>query len=102
MQWQWPQGEFDAIICIFIQFASPAERKQLFDGFRTALKPGGVVLMEGYGVKQLQYSSGGPGKLENLYTVDMLRECLARHAADHGDDAFPQQRMRDLLDLLEA
>ena len=76
MQWQWPQGEFDAVVCIFIQFASPADRKLLFDGFRTALKPGGVVLMEGYGVKQLQYSSGGPGKLENLYTVDMLREAF--------------------------
>ena len=33
--------------------------------------------MEGYGVKQLEYSSGGPGKLENLYTADMLREAFA-------------------------
>jgi SAM-dependent methyltransferase len=77
MRWQWPQGDFDAVVCIFIQFASPAERKLLFDGFRTALKPGGVLLMEGYGVKQLQYSSGGPGKLENLYTLEMLREAFA-------------------------
>ncbi len=77
MRWRWPRSEFDAVVCIFIQFASPAERKVLFDGFWTALKPGGVVLMEGYGVKQLQYSSGGPGKLENLYTVDMLCEAFA-------------------------
>ena len=77
MRWQWPEGEFDAVVCIFIQFASPDERKVLFDGFWKALKPGGVVLLEGYGVKQLQYSSGGPGKLENLYTLDMLREAFA-------------------------
>jgi cyclopropane fatty-acyl-phospholipid synthase-like methyltransferase len=77
MQWQWPEGEFDAVVCIFIQFASPAERTRLFDGFRQALKPEGVLLMEGYGVKQLEYSSGGPGKLENLYTTDMLREAFA-------------------------
>ncbi|UCH48723.1 MAG: class I SAM-dependent methyltransferase, partial [Betaproteobacteria bacterium] len=76
MQWQWPRGEFDAVVCIFIQFASPTERKVLFDGFWTALKPGGVVLMEGYGVKQLQYTSGGPGKLENLYTPEMLRDAF--------------------------
>jgi SAM-dependent methyltransferase len=76
MQWQWPRGEFDAVVCIFIQFASPIERKILFDGFWAALKPGGVLLMEGYGVKQLQYTSGGPGKLENLYTLDMLREAF--------------------------
>ena len=82
MRWQWPHGEFDAIICIFIQFASPDERKVLFDGFWKALKPGGVLLMEGYGVKQLQYSSGGPGKVENLYTLEMLREAFASWEID--------------------
>ena len=77
MHWQWPDSQFDAVLCIFIQFATPVERKVLFDGFRASLKPGGVLLMEGYGVKQLQYASGGPGKLENLYTLDMLREAFA-------------------------
>lgn len=76
MQWQWPEAAFDAVICIFLQFASPAERKRLFDGFWTALKPGGVLLLEGYGVKQLQYSSGGPKKLSHLYTSEMLREAF--------------------------
>ncbi len=77
MHWDWPKGEFDALVCIFIQFATPAERKTLFDGFWSALKPGGLLLLEGYGTRQLQYSSGGPGKLENLYTLDMLRDAFA-------------------------
>jgi SAM-dependent methyltransferase len=77
MKWDWPQQSFDAVVCIFIQFATPAERQTLFDGFWSALRPGGVVLLQGYGVKQLQYSSGGPGKLEHLYTPDMLREAFA-------------------------
>ncbi len=34
-------------------------------------------MLEGYGVKQLQYTSGGPGKLEHLYTSEMLREAFA-------------------------
>ena len=34
-------------------------------------------MLEGYGVRQLQYNSGGPGKRENLYTPDMLREAFA-------------------------
>jgi DNA-binding transcriptional regulator GbsR (MarR family) len=34
-------------------------------------------------------------------TAEMLRDCLARHGAVHGDDAFALQRMRELLDLLE-
>ena len=77
MNWDWPREVFDAVVCIFIQFATPAERNTLFGGFWSALKPGGVLLLEGYGVKQLQYNSGGPGKLENLYTQDMLRESFA-------------------------
>ncbi len=77
MNWDWPQQAFDVVVCIFIQFATPAERKVLFDGFWSALKPGGVLLLEGYGANQLQYKSGGPGKLEHLYTLDMLREAFA-------------------------
>ena len=82
MRWEWPREAFDAVVCIFIQFAAPAERKTLFGGFWSALKPGGVLLLEGYGVKQLQYNSGGPGKLENLYTQDMLREAFANWEID--------------------
>jgi len=77
MEWEWPEATFDAIACIFIQFASPRMRKSLFDGFSKALRPGGVLIMEGYGVKQLQYTSGGPKELENLYTLQMLREAFA-------------------------
>ncbi|MEO8008877.1 MAG: methyltransferase domain-containing protein [Betaproteobacteria bacterium] len=77
MEWAWPESVFDVVVCIFIQFASPGMRKKLFDGFWRTLRPGGVVVMEGYGVKQLQYTSGGPGKLENLYTPEMLRDAFA-------------------------
>ncbi len=77
LTWDWPRSAFDAVVCIFIQFATPGEREVLFGGFWSALKPGGVLLLEGYGVKQLQYTSGGPGKLEHLYTSEMLREAFA-------------------------
>ena len=77
MEWNWPQAQFDVVVCIFIQFASPRMRKKLFDGFWRALRPGGVVIMEGYGVKQLQYTSGGPRELENLYTPQILRDAFA-------------------------
>jgi hypothetical protein len=48
----------------------------MFDGFWRALRPGGVVIMEGYGVRQLQYTSGGPKELENLYTPQILSDAL--------------------------
>ena len=77
MEWAWPEAAFDVVACIFIQFASPRMRKKLFDGFWRTLRPGGVLMMEGYGVRQLQYTSGGPKELENLYTPQMLRDAFA-------------------------
>ena len=77
MEWEWPAAVFDVVACIFIQFSSPRMRKKLFDGFWRTLRPGGVVIMEGYGVKQLQYTSGGPRELENLYTPQILRDAFA-------------------------
>jgi len=74
---EWGEGEFDAIVCIFIQFAAPAVRARLFEGFARALKPGGLLLLQGYTPKQLEFKTGGPGTLENLYTPEMLREAFA-------------------------
>ncbi len=78
MHWQWPQGSFDTVVCIFIQFAAPSERDVLFQGFWQALRPGGMLLMQGFGTDQLKYSSGGPGRIEHLYSQDMLREAFAK------------------------
>ena len=36
----WPAATYDVIAAIFIQFATPAERSQLFKWFMRALKPG--------------------------------------------------------------
>ena len=57
---------------IFTQFSTPAERAPKWDGMRKALKPGGLLIVHGYTPKQLQYGTGGPKEIENLYTRDML------------------------------
>jgi cyclopropane fatty-acyl-phospholipid synthase-like methyltransferase len=74
--WEWAPAAFDAVACIFIQFASPAERERLFAGFRETLRPGGLVLLQGYTPKQLEYRTGGPGEISHLYTEAMLREAF--------------------------
>jgi SAM-dependent methyltransferase len=73
LTWNWPNAEFDVVVGIFFQFASPAERARIFAGIRRALKPGALLLLEGYGPKQLEYKTGGPSELENLYTEELLR-----------------------------
>ncbi len=49
---------------------------RLFDGMKRALKPGGLLLVEGYRPEQLAYRTGGPPIAENLYTENMLREAF--------------------------
>jgi SAM-dependent methyltransferase len=71
--WSWPEAEFDAVVAIFIQFAPPAFRNEIFAGMRRAVRPGGVVLLHGYTPKQLEYRTGGPSAVDQLYTEELLR-----------------------------
>ena len=72
--WDWSTGEFDLVVAIFIQFAAPPERRRIFAGIRQALKPGGLLLLQGYRREQIAYKSGGPSEIANLYSEAMLRE----------------------------
>jgi SAM-dependent methyltransferase len=72
VQWPWPAAEFDVVVAIFIQFLTPDERRQVFAGMCNALKPGGLLLIEGYRPEQLNYKTGGPSLVENLYTRALL------------------------------
>lgn len=73
----WAPDAFDAVVGIFFQFLSPAEREEVFAGIARTVKPGGLVLIEGYGPKQLEYATGGPKRLENLYTPQLLEAAFA-------------------------
>ncbi len=73
----WPEAQYDLIAAIFVQFADPAMRARLFAGMRRALKPGGLLVLQGYTPEQLKYRSGGPGRIDHLYTEAMLREAFA-------------------------
>lgn len=75
--WQWPEAELDAVVAIFIQFAPPAFRDEIFAGLKRAVTPGGVVLLHGYTPKQLEYRTGGPPLVEHLYTEELLRAAFA-------------------------
>lgn len=69
----WPAATYDAVVAIFIQFADPAMRARQFAGMRRCLKPGGVLVLQGYGPRQLEFKTGGPGILSHLYTPELLR-----------------------------
>lgn len=75
--WTWPRAEFDLVVGIFIQFAPPDLRARLFADMARALKPGGLLLLEGYRPEQIAYGTGGPSLPENLYTEGLLREAFS-------------------------
>jgi len=57
---------------IFTQFSTPAERARKWAGMGRALKPGGLLIIQGYTPRQLHYGTGGPKQIENLYTRALL------------------------------
>lgn len=71
------QGAFDWVIGIFIQFVGPQGRDRQFEVMKQLTRPGGHILLLGYKPKQLEYGTGGPSAIENLYTEDMLRSAFA-------------------------
>jgi cyclopropane fatty-acyl-phospholipid synthase-like methyltransferase len=75
--WRWPAGAIDVVVAIFFQFCAPPLRTRVFDSITRALKPGGLLLMEGYTPKQRQYKTGGPSEVENLYTRRLLEQSFA-------------------------
>jgi 2-polyprenyl-3-methyl-5-hydroxy-6-metoxy-1,4-benzoquinol methylase len=57
--WAYPEAAYDVVCEIFTQFSTPAERALKWAGMRKALKPGGLLIIQGYTPKQLAYGTGG-------------------------------------------
>jgi SAM-dependent methyltransferase len=74
---QWPEGLYDGVVAIFIQFADPELRARIFRGMVQSLKPGGRVVLQGYTPLQLEYRTGGPPFASHMYTPELLREAFA-------------------------
>ena len=75
IDWQsfnWKKNHYDNIVGIFFQFAGPEDRMKIFNHTDASLKPGGVVVLQGYSTAQMKFNTGGPGKLEHLYDEKIL------------------------------
>lgn len=73
--WDWSQ-QFDLVVAIFVQFTGADLRPQQFADLRSAVRPGGRLLVHGFTQKQLEFETGGPPVLENLYTEEILRDAF--------------------------
>jgi SAM-dependent methyltransferase len=64
---------FDAIISISAHTNSEL-RKKIFNQVKTALKAGGIFLLEGYNKSQINRNTGGPKDIDMLFAKDELVE----------------------------
>jgi cyclopropane fatty-acyl-phospholipid synthase-like methyltransferase len=107
LNWAWPEAAYDLVVAIFIQFAPPPERDRIIEGIRRTLKPGGVLILQGYTPKQIEFATGGPGNPANMYTEGLLREWFGdwdiRHLAEHESfisEGTHHHGMSALIDLV--
>lgn len=105
--WDFGQQHFDLVAAIFIQFAGPELRQRLFAAMRDSLKPDGLLILQGYRPEQLDYGTGGPKQIEQLYTTAMLREAFAGmeilHLEEHDSvisEGCGHSGMSALVDLV--
>lgn len=68
---EYPTDFFDCIVLVFAHF-HPFERKLFHQKLLSFLKPGGVVILEGFSKKQMQFSSGGPRNFEMLFSENEI------------------------------
>lgn len=106
-QWDWQPAAWDVVVAIFIQFLNPGQRAEIFRRFRETLRPGGLLILQGYRPEQLGYGTGGPPQDENLYTEELLRGLLRDweilHLASHDDvidEGSGHKGMSALIDVV--
>ncbi len=107
LNWDWPEETYNLVAAIFIQFAPPPERDRIIAGIRRALKPGGLLILQGYTPKQLEFATGGPPDAANMYTADLLRKWFGdwdiTHLNEHEsfiNEGTHHHGMSALIDLV--
>jgi len=71
-------GSFDALALIYAHFP-PAIRSGLHRSLSELVRPGGVIILEGFSKKHLEYLAkdekvGGPKDIESLFSIEEIRE----------------------------
>ena len=107
LAWDWPEAAFDVVAAIFFQFVGPQGRDLLFERIRRALKPGGLLILEGYRPEQIANGTGGPKTPENMYTRALLEDRFAdfldREITEHDlllDEGEGHRGMSAVIDLV--
>lgn len=79
-EWEWIEATYDLVVSIYVHFSADV-RERLHRSMLHSLKPGGLIILEGFNPEQIQYqreySSGGPNNPAMLFDPEMLRQDFA-------------------------
>jgi SAM-dependent methyltransferase len=67
-----PLNHFDCIVLVFAHM-NPVKRQEYHRKLISFLKPGGILILEGFSKKQINNSSGGPRDINMLFSADELQ-----------------------------
>jgi SAM-dependent methyltransferase len=70
--WTPPPGAFDAVVLMYLHMP-PAMRTAVHRNVATALRPGGLLMLEAFHPAQLGRASGGPKEIDLLYALEDIR-----------------------------
>jgi 2-polyprenyl-3-methyl-5-hydroxy-6-metoxy-1,4-benzoquinol methylase len=77
-----PVEEFDSAIMVFGHFTKQ-DQKTVFDKLVSAVKPGGIIMLEVYSEDQVRYGTGGPKTIDMLYNPADLLEWAKEYKTLH-------------------
>lgn len=66
-------SRWDALVSVFFHLPSSL-RKQVHQRMITAVKPGGIIILEAYRPEQLNYKTGGPPSSDMMPTLEELKQ----------------------------
>ncbi len=69
------EGEWQGIVSIFFHLP-PELRERVHRSVARGLAPGGILILEAFTPRQLDFATGGPPHLDRLVTLDTLKEEL--------------------------
>jgi len=74
--WDAPDAAFDVVVSAFLH-VGPDDRAALHRKLARALKPGGLLILEGFTPDHLGLGKGGPKDTRMMFTEDRLRDDFA-------------------------
>lgn len=87
--WDWPREAYEIVAALYVQF-SDADRPAMHRAMMDALKPGGILLIEAFSLRQLDlqkaHHSGGPREASMLFSAEKLRADFASRRMLHLEE----------------